>query len=373
MKTFIAGLANARDMVSRKMMSGSPMTESPARAATPASHGKRARLVGFGVLAMFSVLLTTPLVASPTSSAQSKDSVAYPTQPVKWVVPYSAGASNDSVARILASKLTQMWNQPVIIENRAGAGGTIGAAQVAKATPDGYTLLMTNPGSNVNAFALRAQNSYAQEDFVHVAQLGWAPIILVTRPDFAAGSIRDLVRLAKEKPDSLTAGSSGIGGSSHLALELFKLKSGTEIRHIPYKGAANAVNDLVGGQIDMVFVTPASVSSLLQAGKLKVLGVASENRIAASPEIPTMREQNVPDFNMKIWFGVSAPAGTPRPVVEKLNQDLRRALEDAQVRGQIEALGLQIDPSSPEAFANVISQDIAQTREIAASAGIVAQ
>ncbi len=324
-----------------------------------------ARRARWGLVAMAAVLCVGPL---PFVNAQQ--ATRYPEKPVKWVVPYSAGASNDTVARILGARLSQMWDQPVIIENRAGAGGTIGATAVAKSEPDGYTLLMTNPGSNVNAFALRAQSPYQEQDFVHIAQLGWAPIVLVTGADSKMQSVSDVVKFAKSNPAQLTAGSSGIAGSSHLALELFKLKSGTDIRHIPYKGAANAVNDLVGGQIDMVFVTPASVSSLVQAGKVKQIGVASNERIAISPDTPTMAEQGVDGFNMKIWFGVSARAGTPDAVVQRINQDLIKALEDPQTRSRIEALGLQIETTSPATFAKIISDDIALTRDIATTANI---
>ena len=317
-----------------------------------------------------SVSIATALCVGLLGAANAQQAGSYPDKPVKWVVPYSAGASNDTVARILGARLSQMWDQPVIIENRAGAGGTIGATAVAKSDPDGYTLLMTNPGSNVNAFALRAQAPYREQDFVHVAQLGWAPIVLVVNANNKTQSVSDLVANAKRNPGQLTAGSSGIAGSSHLALELFKLKSGTDIRHIPYKGAANAVNDLVGGQIDMVFVTPASVSSLVQAGKVKQIGVASNERIEISPDTPTMAEQGVEGFNMKIWFGVSAKAGTPDAVVQKINQDLIKALEDPQTRSRIEALGLQIETTNPAVFAKIIADDIALTRDIAASANI---
>lgn len=316
------------------------------------------------------VTVAAALCAGLSMTASAQQAVSYPDKPVKWVVPYSAGASNDTVARVLGARLSQMWGQPVIVENRAGAGGTIGATAVAKSDPDGYTLLMTNPGSNVNAFALRTQAPYREQDFVHIAQLGWAPIVLVTSADNKSQSVRDLVKLAKSNPGQLTAGSSGIAGSSHLALELFKLKSGTDIRHIPYKGAANAINDLVGGQIDMVFVTPASVSSLVQAGKVKQLGVASNERIVISPDTPTMAEQGVDGFNMKIWFGVSAKAGTPDAIIQKINQDMIKALEDPQTRARIEALGLQIETTTPAAFTKIIADDIALTRDIAASADI---
>ena len=282
---------------------------------------------------------------------------AYPVRAVRWIIPYPAGASNDVVARLLAQKLTQIWDQPVVVENRSGAGGTIGANLVAKAEPDGYTLLMANPGSNVTNFALGIETPYAARDFAHVILLGWAPIMLSVNGNFPARTLGELVAMAKAEPGKLTGGSSGTGGSSHMALELFKLTAGVDIRHVPYKGAAPAVNDLAGGQISMVFTTPASVHALLQAGKLKALAVAGDRRISGYPEIPAASESGLGAFDDRIWFGVSVPAGTPADIIDRINHDLAQAMQAPDIRERLAALGLEPATSTPQEFADIIRED----------------
>ena len=294
----------------------------------------------------------------------------YPNKPVRWVVPYSAGASNDVVARLLAQKLSQKWGQPVVIENRAGAGGAIGASMVANALPDGYTLLMTNPGSNAIQHVLNNNASYSNEDFIHVILLGSAPLMLSVRQDFPANSVNELIAIAQATPGLLTGGSSGAGGSSHFALELFNLSAGVEIRHIPYKGAAPAVSDVVGRQITLIFTTPASIFALLEANKLKVLGVSSATRLAAFPDIPTMIEQGVRDFNDKIWFGASAPAATPTTIVSKLNQDLNDVLHMQDIKERFTALGLETEGGGSEKFTQLIQADIKRLRQLVKTANI---
>ena len=294
----------------------------------------------------------------------------YPNKPVRWVVPYSAGASNDVVARLLAQKLSQKWGQPVVIENRAGAGGAIGASMVANALPDGYTLLMTNPGSNAIQHVLNHNASYSNEDFIHVILLGSAPLMLSVRQDFPATSVNELIAIAKATPGLLTGGSSGAGGSSHFALELFNLSAGVEIRHIPYKGAAPAVSDVVGRQITLIFTTPASIFALLEANKLKMLGVSSATRLAAFPNVPTMIEQGVRDFNDKIWFGASVPAATPPNIVIKLNHDLQDILQMQDIKERFIALGLETEGGSPEKFTQLIQADIKRLRQLVKTANI---
>jgi len=282
---------------------------------------------------------------------------AYPTRAVRWIIPYPAGASNDVVARLLAQKLSQIWDQPVVVENRSGAGGTIGANLVARAEPDGYTLLMANPGSNVTNFALGIETPYAARDFAHVILLGWAPIMLSVNGNFPARTLGELIAMAKAEPGKLTGGSSGTGGSSHLALELFKLTAGVDIRHVPYKGAAPAVNDLAGGQISMVFTTPASVHALLQAGKLRALAVAGDRRVSGYPDVPAASESGLGAFDDKIWFGVSVPAGTPATIIERLNHDLAQTMQASDIRARLAALGLEPATSSPQEFADIIRED----------------
>ncbi len=296
--------------------------------------------------------------------SQTAASQDFPVKPVRWIIPYSAGASNDVVARLLAQKLLQKWGQPIVIENRAGAGGTIGASLVAQAAPDGYTLLMTNPGSNAIQHVLNQHSTYSNRDFAHVVLLGSAPLMLSTRKDFSASTVTDLIALAKAKPGELTGGSSGAGGSSHFALELFNRAADVEIRHIPYKGAAPALADVVGGQISLIFTTPVSIFALLDANKLKVLGVSSQRRLAAFPNVPTMAEQGVRDFNDKIWFGVSVPAATPDSIVHKLNRDFNHILQASDIKERFTALGLEIDGGSPEDFSAMINADIERLRQL---------
>lgn len=294
----------------------------------------------------------------------------YPTRTVRWVVPYPPGASNDLVARVLAQKLTQMWSQPVVIENRSGAGGQIGADTVAKAAPDGYTMLMTNPGSNAINFALRAKTPYLNDDFAHVILLGKSPIMLMTNATFPAANVNEIIAMAKVRPGHFSGGSSGTGGSSHLALELFKLRAGVDILHVPYKGAAPVITDLIGGQISMTFVTSASAQPLIKSGKLKAIAVAGNNRLSIYPDVPTMAEQGVTGFDVMIWFGVSVPAGTPQSIVLKLNRDLQQALQSPDVKERFAALGLNPEGGSPEHFTALIAEDTERWRKVVKAANV---
>ncbi len=311
------------------------------------------------------------LLAAVGAIAQvARPKAKYPTRVVRWVVPYPPGASNDVVARVLAQKLTQMWGQPVVIDNRSGAGGLIGADTVAKATPDGYTMLMTNPGSNAINFALRAKTPYLNEDFAHVILLGWSPIMLMTSATFPAANVKEIISMAKVKPGQLSGGSSGTGGSSHLTLELFKLLAGVDIQHVPYKGAAPAIADLIGGQVSMIFATPVSAQPLIQSGKLKAIAVAGSKRLSIYPDVPTMAEQGVTGFDVMIWFGVSVPAGTPRSVVLKLNRDLQQALQAPDVKERFAALGLEPEGGSPERFTALIKEDTERWRKVVKAANV---
>jgi tripartite-type tricarboxylate transporter receptor subunit TctC len=301
---------------------------------------------------------------------QPKPAAEYPARVVRWVVPYPPGASNDVVARLIGQKLTQAWGQQVVIDNRSGAGGLIGADIVAKAAPDGYTLLMANPGSNAINFALRSKTPYKPEDFAPVGLLGWSPIMLVASASFPANSLKDVIALARAKPGQLTGGSSGTGGSSHLALELFKMLAGVNILHVAYKGAAPAITDVIGGQFSLIFTTPVAAAPLVQAGKLKVLAVAGSKRLSIYPDIPTSAEQGLAGFDTLIWFGVSAPAGTPRPIVLKLNRDLQQTVQSPDVRERFAALGLEAQGGTPERFGALMKEDIERLRKVVQAANV---
>jgi tripartite-type tricarboxylate transporter receptor subunit TctC len=310
------------------------------------------------------------LLLSISVSAQPKGATEYPERVVRWVVPFPPGASNDVVARVIGQKLSQTWGKQVVIDNRSGAGGMLGAEIVAKATPDGYTMLLANPSSNAINFALRSQMSYKPEDFMPVTLLGWSPIMLVTSATFPAKGIQDVIAMAKAKPGQLSAGSSGTGGSSHLALELFKMVAGVDILHVPYKGAAPSITDIMSGQITMMFTTPVTAQPMIQAGKLKTLGIAGSKRLSIYPNIPTSGEQGLAGFDVMIWFGVTVPTGTPRQVVLKLNRDLQEILQAADVKERFAALGLEPQGSTPESFGAFISEDIERMRKVAQAAKI---
>ncbi len=294
----------------------------------------------------------------------------YPARVVRWVVPFTPGASNDVVARLLAQKLTEAWGQQVVIDNRAGAGGLVGGEIVARALPDGYTLLLANPSSNAINFALRAKTPYQAADLAPVILLGWSPIMLVTSATFPASGVKDVIALAKAKPGQLSGGSSGGGGSSHLALELFKLLAGVDILHVPYKGAAPAITDIIGGQVSLIFATPVTAQPLIKGGKLKALGVAGSKRLAIYPEVPTVAEQGLAGFDVLIWFGVAVPAATPRPVVLKLNRDLQKTLQSPDVLERFAALGFDAQGGSPERFAALMKEDTERWSKVVKAANV---
>ena len=318
----------------------------------------------------FKCLLTACILLAAGATLQFSIAADYPARSVRLVVPYPPGASNDVVARLLAQKLSEMWGQQVVTDNRAGAGGLVGADIVAKAAPDGYTLLMTNPGSNAINFALRAKTPYKADDFAPVTLLGWSPIMLLTSATFPASSMKELIAQAKAKPGQLSGGSSGTGGSSHLALELFKMLTATNILHVPYKGAAPAITDMIGGQVTMIFTTPVTAQPLIRAGKIKSLAVAGNKRLDIFPDVMTTAEQGLEGYDVNIWFGVSAPAGTPRSLVLRLNRDLNATLAAADVKERFAALGLERKGSTPEEFEKVIREDIERWSKVVKAANI---
>ncbi len=321
---------------------------------------------------MKTLLCAVLLCAAGTAAAQSSKPAAgeFPQRVVRWVVPFAPGASNDIVARLLAQKLGDRWGQQVVIDNRGGAGGMVGAEIVVRATPDGYTLLMANPGANAINFALRAKTPYTEADLEPVILLGWSPIMAVTSASAPMNNVKDLIALAKAKPGQLSAGSSGTGGSSHLALELFKLQTGTDILHVPYKGAAPAFTDVMAGQLQLFFSTPVSVQPLVAGGRLKVLGVAGKQRLAIFPDVPTTAEQGLPGFDVLIWFGVSVPARTPMPIINKLNADMNAVLKLPEIRERFAQLGLEAQGGTPARFGAFLKEELARWAQVVKAANV---
>ncbi len=295
---------------------------------------------------------------------------AYPTRPVRFVVPFSAGGPTDILARIIGQKLTEAWAQQVIIDNRPGAGSTLGTDIVAKADPDGYTLLFTTSGHTINPSLYRKLPFDSIKDFAPITLVNSAPLMLVIHPSVAARTINELVALARTKPGQLAYGSSGNGGISHLAGHLFMTMAGIELTHVPYKGMAPAVSDTLGGQVTMVFPDPILAMPHVKAGKLRALGITGAKRLRLNPEIPTIAEGGVAGYDVTVWYGVFAPAGTPVNVIKRLHTDIVRALNLPEVRERLINEGGEPTGNTPEQFGAVVRADLLKWRKVVKDSGV---
>jgi tripartite-type tricarboxylate transporter receptor subunit TctC len=292
---------------------------------------------------------------------------------VTLVSPWPPGGSNDTFSRLIAARLAAAFGQPVIVENRPGATGTIGVGQVARAAPDGHTLVMGSSPTHATAQAIYPQLSYDPvRDFAPVTMVATVQNVLVVHPAVPARSVAELVALAKAQPGKLTFASSGNGSSQHLSGEMFKVMTGTELLHVPYRGAAPAVADIVAGHISLGFHNMPDVVALVRGGQLRALGVTGEARAPVMPDVPTVAESGVPGYAATVWFGVFAPAGTPRPVVERLHREIAAALTDPEIKTRLDALGNEISGMGPEGFAAFVRTEVGRWGEIVRRAGVTA-
>ena len=283
---------------------------------------------------------------------------AYPARPIKLVVPFAPGGSSDALARIVGQRLGQRLGQPIVIENRPGAGTTIGTAEVAKSPPDGYTLLLA-PAPFVIAALMYPNLPYdGARDFTGVAQLASSPLVLTANVAFPASTPQQVVALAKAKPGELTYGSPGNGSVPHLATELFKLRTGTNLTHVPYKGAGPAVTDLLAGNITLMFASPIEVSQHVKAGKLKYIVASTKERSNGLPSVPTVSEAlAVADFDVVAWFGIVAPAATPQPIVARLSQEIGEVLASSDVKETLAAQGADLSYLPADAFNRFLAHE----------------
>ena len=293
-------------------------------------------------------LIAGLLAASPAAWAQG--AADYPARPVRWVVPFTPGASNDLIARLVGQKLTEAWGHQFVIDNRPGAGGSVGAETVARAAPDGYTLLLTNPGPSVNSVLMRRNPPYRVGDFVPVVWIGYTPFYVFTSLGFPPKTIKELVDYAKANPGKVTWASSGVGSSPHIALAVFQMATGVNVTHVPYKGTAQPLIDMVGGQINVLHTTTLSAEAQIRAGRIRMLAVAAKKRTAVMPNVPTLEESGVKNAEAIVWFGMSAPAKTPSAIVDKLNREINRALGMADVKARLDQLGLEVEGGTPGKF-----------------------
>jgi tripartite-type tricarboxylate transporter receptor subunit TctC len=294
----------------------------------------------------------------------------FPNKPVRLIVPFTPGGGADLVGRVVAEKLTEKWGQPVIVENRPGAGGNLAAKMVATAAPDGYTLFQYNVANAIAPSVYRNLNYDPLKDFAAVGRLGSSPLLLVAQLELPARNLEQLIAYARANPSKLTYASSGTGGSTHLLGELFNTLAGTKIVHVPYKGGLPGITDLLGGRVDLMFVTPASGLQHVSSGKLRALGVSSAKRSSLAPNIPTIAEAGVPGFDASAWYGLVAPAGTPVSIVEQINRDIRAVLQQRDVRDRFAAEGVEIEADTPAQFSAFLRTEVERWHRVAASAGV---
>lgn len=294
----------------------------------------------------------------------------FPGKQVRFVVPYPPGGPLDTVARLLGQKVSASIKHPVVIDNVPGAGGNIGAGVVARAAPDGYTILMGAVATHAINPTLYSTIPYnAEKDFIAVTQLASTPNVLVVNNAIEANSVAEFIKLAKSKPGKLNFGSGSTGSAGHLAGELFKTMAGVDMAHIPYKGAAGAMQDLIGGRVDLMFDNLASSLSQVKGGRVRALAVTTSKRTKLAPELPTIAESGLPGFDISTWFGIFVPAGTPRPVVDRLHAEFTRALAAPDVREKMLALGAEPVGSTPEQFTAYVKAEAAKYAKLVRTSG----
>jgi tripartite-type tricarboxylate transporter receptor subunit TctC len=320
---------------------------------------------------MRSICATIAALALCLAAGKACAQAAYPEQPIKIIVGFPPGVAPDVTSRLLGDKLTETWGKPVVVENVTGASGNIAVERVAKAAPDGYTLLMGGNASlviNPNLFAKLPYDPV--KDFAYITQVFIVPNILVVRPDVPAKTLPELIALAKAQPDYLIAGHAGVGTSQHLGGELFKVMAGVRIQQVPYRGSTGVIPDLLAGRLNIFFGNITNVLPLIREGKLRAFGITSRKRSPQIPELPTMEELGFPGFDATAWFGLMAPAGTPQPVIDKLHKETVRVLALPDVKGKLEGLGVQLVGNTPAEFLALVETELPQWGKVIKEAGI---
>ena len=322
-------------------------------------------------LALVAALGVTALTMLPTEGwAQS----AYPSKPIRMVVPFTPGGVTDTSGRLIAEQLSKRLGQQVIVDNRPGASGNIGTQQVAAAAPDGYTLVLAFDGTMViNPHVFEKVGFDTLKDFSPVGKIGDAVLILVANPSVPVKTLQDVIALSKTQAGGLSYGTSGTGGTPHIAGEQLKLRTGANLVHIPYKGGGQAMTDVLGGSIPLVYTAVAGAQGQVKAGKLKAIAVSSAQRSKSLPDVPTFMESGVADFEVNSWVGILAPAKTPKAIIDKLNAELNAVLNDPEVKEKLNIMGIAATPGSAEKFGEEMKRDLARYGPVVKAAGIKAE
>jgi tripartite-type tricarboxylate transporter receptor subunit TctC len=322
------------------------------------------------MLRLASTMLAAALLAASAAVARASDT-EWPQRPIRLIVPFPAGASTEIIGRILAQKMSQQLGQQIVIENRAGASGNIGADAIAKATPDGYTIGIATASTHAVAASLTANLPYDPiKDFAPVAMLGSQPYVLVLHPALPARNLAELIALARAKPGTLNYGSAGVASLAHLATALFATMAGIDIVHVPYKSSAQSVTDMITGRLDMQFATIAPSLPNIQAGQLRALATSGKTRVAVLPEVPTVAEAGIAGYEAALWVAVVAPAATPTTIVARLNRTVNDILNSADGTEALIAQGMTAEAGAPDTVTQRIRDDIAKWRDVAVKAGI---
>jgi len=317
------------------------------------------------IVASIGAFAAALLAFAPPALAQ-----AWPAKPVHFVVPQAPGGATDIFARAIGQKLGEKWGQPVVVENRAGAAGVVGTDAVAKSAPDGYSFLVTYEGSQAINQSLYAKIPYDSiRDFQPVATLAVTPFFLIAGPRTPARSLNELIAIARAKPDAINYASSGSGSINHLLAEMLKTEAGIEMTHVPYKAIAAAMTDVMGGQVDVAFASVPSVIQLVRAGRLRALAVSSARRNASAPDVPTIAESGYPAFDVNPWWGILAPAGTPRDIVDKVNADVAAVLKDPEVLSTFAKQGAEAFVTTPKQFEEMLEGNVRKWAKVVKSSG----
>jgi tripartite-type tricarboxylate transporter receptor subunit TctC len=317
-------------------------------------------------MTMLRTLLAALAVMLATTGAGAQN---YPTRSVKIIVPFAAGGPADVYARVLAEKLSHTMGQPFVVEDMPGGGSIVGTAAVQNSAPDGYTLLMMSNTHTVNESLIKKKPFELMRDFVPVAPVNYSDLVLVVHPSVPAKTLKEFIALAKSKPGELNYASSGPGTPYHMAGELFKAMAGVNIVHIPYKGSSGARTDILGGQVQMMFDAITTMAPNVEAGKVRALGTSGKARSSVLPNVPTISEAGVPGYESTIWLGIMAPKGTPRPVIDRLNAEIRKAVNAPELKAEWEKQGAVGMDMSPEEFEKYLHQDIAKWAKIVKISG----
>ena len=308
------------------------------------------------------------IAALPTAPVAAAD--IYPSRPIRVIVAYPAGGANDILARIIGRELSQDLGQPVLIENKSGAAGVVGAEAAANAAPDGYTFFM-GAGAHALAPSLNAKLPYdIIRDFQPISLTALGTYLLVVHPSVPAHSVKELIDLAKAKPGALNFASSGAGSPNHLAGVLFQNMTGTSLNHVPYRGDAPAIADLVAGHVQLAFQSVSPLIPQVKAGALRALAITTNSRSSAMPNLPTLAESGLPGYNIGTWWGLMAPAKTPRPIIDRLAAAMRKATNVASVKERFVAIGIEAKSNSPDEFAAMVKSEVARYSELAKAAGV---